>query len=91
MVSRPARVQPETPVEPTKIKVMVVGDTNVGKTAFCKVASGGDYPVDSKPTVGSNYFMRIMKASGGIIQFNIFDMSGDPTYIEVRNEFYKES
>ena len=70
---------------------MVVGDCNVGKSAFCKVAAGLDYPFDIKPTVGSDYFMRTVKNANGYFQFNLFDMSGDPTYVEVRNEFYKEA
>ena len=35
--------------------------------------------------------MRNMKTGSGYFQFNLFDMSGDPNYLEVRNEFYKES
>ena len=27
----------------------------------------------------------------GIFQFNLWDLSGDPVYAEVRNEFFKES
>ena len=70
---------------------MVVGDCNVGKTAFCKVAASQDFPSDAKSTIGSDYFMRTTKNANGVFQFNLFDMSGDPTYVEVRNEFYKES
>ena len=70
---------------------MVVGDCNVGKTAFCKVAASQDFPADAKSTIGSDYFMRTTKNANGVFQFNLFDMSGDPTYVEVRNEFYKES
>ena len=36
MVSRPARVTPVPIPEPTKIKVCLVGDCEVGKTQFCK-------------------------------------------------------
>ena len=57
---------PEMPVEPTKLKVMIVGECNVGKTAFCRVAAGLDYPADAKPTVGSDYFMRTSKNISGL-------------------------
>ena len=91
MVSRPNRVQPEAPEEFTKIKVMLVGDCLTGKTAFCKAAAGDEFPVDSKPTVGSDFYMRKMKTMSGQFQFSLWDMSGDSTFLEVRNEFYKES
>ncbi len=35
--------------------------------------------------------MRNMQTADGLFQFNIWDLSGEPVYSEVRNEFYKES
>ena len=35
--------------------------------------------------------MKNFKAMEGLYQFNLWDLSGDPVYAEVRNEFYKES
>lgn len=35
--------------------------------------------------------MRNLETTGGIYQFNLWDLSGDPAYTEVRNEFFKES
>lgn len=35
--------------------------------------------------------MKQIKLPKGQYQFNVWDLSGGPDYIEVRNEFYKES
>ena len=90
MVSRPAKVTPSIPPEPTKIKVCLVGDCEVGKTAFCK-GFMDDFPTQYEPTVGSDYFMKTQKIGKVNYQFNVFDLSGHINYVEVRNEFFKEA
>ena len=47
--------------------------------------------MDYEPTIGSDFFMKNMAFGDGLFQFNVWDLSGNQTYIEVRNEFYKES
>ena len=74
-----------------KLKICVLGDCQVGKTAFAKVFSEQEYPEDYEATVGSDFFVRNMQTADGQFQFNLWDLSGDPVYHEVRNEFFKES
>ncbi len=90
MVSRPGRITPAVPQEPTKIKVCLVGDNEVGKTQFCK-GFKDEFSTVYEPTIGSDFYMKNIKLSKGMYQFNVWDLSGDQNYIEVRNEFYKES
>ena len=91
MLSRPARVNPVIPKEPTKVKLVVVGEPNTGKTAFCKVSAGDEFPSDHDSTVGSDYYMRSGKFAEGVFRFDLYDLSGDQVYLDVRNEFYKEA
>jgi len=44
MVTRPARVNPLPPPEVKKLKICVLGDPCVGKTAFSKVFAEQAYP-----------------------------------------------
>ena len=44
-----------------------------------------------EPTVGSDYYMKQTKVGKQNYQFNVWDLSGDQKFVEVRNEFYKES
>lgn len=39
MVTRPAKVNPLPPAEVKKVKIVLVGDSCSGKTAFAKVAA----------------------------------------------------
>ena len=90
MVSRPGKPTPQIPPEPTKIKLCLVGDTEVGKTAFCK-GFEEEFPTSYEPTIGSDYYMKKLKIAKGNYQFAVWDLSGQQNYVEVRNEFYKES
>lgn len=91
MVSRPARVTPVPPPEVKKIKVCLLGDPMVGKSAFAKVFAQEEFPENYAATVGSDFFMRNMEVGSANFQFNLWDLSGDPAFTEVRNEFFKES
>ena len=90
MVTRPAKVTPVLPPEATKIKLCLVGDSQVGKTQFCK-GFQDNFSATYEPTIGSDYYMKNVKLGKNSYQFNVWDLSGDVNYIEVRNEFYKES
>ena len=91
MVTRPPREKPQAPPEIKKIKVCLLGDSTVGKTAFAKVFAEEEYPDRYEGTVGSDFFMRNLTTIDGNFQFNLWDLSGEPAYNEVRNEFFKES
>ena len=50
-----------------------------------------EFPDRYEATVGSDFFIKNMTTMNGLFQFNLWDLSGDPVYAEVRNEFFKES
>jgi len=64
MVSRPGKIAPVLPPEPTKVKVCLVGDVQVGKTAFCR-GFKDEFPTDYETTVGSDYYMKQIKLPKG--------------------------
>eukprot|EP00998_Keelungia_sp_KM082_P008885 NODE_5064_length_728_cov_65.297837_g5041_i0.p1 GENE.NODE_5064_length_728_cov_65.297837_g5041_i0~~NODE_5064_length_728_cov_65.297837_g5041_i0.p1 ORF type:complete len:199 (-),score=40.70 NODE_5064_length_728_cov_65.297837_g5041_i0:29-625(-) len=76
----------------TRCKVAVLGDQNVGKTGIVKHFCAG---VKNEPTLGIEYYSRTLQigtASGGEkeVFLTVWDMSGDPQFFDVRNEFYKD-
>mmetsp|Transcript_24914 Transcript_24914/g.24383 ORF Transcript_24914/g.24383 Transcript_24914/m.24383 type:complete len:102 (+) Transcript_24914:136-441(+) len=45
-----------------------------------------------KSTIGSDFYSKTIKCgSKGMVQFSLWDLSGDQIFVEVRNEFYKDS
>ena len=92
MVERPnPKIIPQAPQEPLKLKIIVVGEQGVGKSCFRKQFAKSEYNASEATTIGSDFYSKTLKVSKGTVQFNLWDVSGDPVYIDVRNEFYKES
>ena len=59
MVERPnSKIVPEPVPESLKLKVVVVGDQNVGKTSLLKRYANNDYSADEERTIGSDFFTK---------------------------------
>lgn len=93
MVERPAgKIMPDPVPEPLKLKVVVVGDQSVGKTSLLKRFAQGKFDPEEEKTIGSDFYTRQYRVTPkGLVQITLWDLSGDPSYVDVRNEFYKDS
>ena len=93
MVERPnLKIVPEPVPESFKLKVVVVGDQGIGKSCLLKRYAQNTFSVDEEKTVGSDFYSKQFRSTvKGLVTVTCWDLSGDPTYIDVRNEFYKDS
>ncbi|XP_052812662.1 dnaJ homolog subfamily C member 27-like isoform X2 [Mya arenaria] len=68
-----------------------IGNAGVGKTClikhFCESKFSGGY----QPTVGVDYGFKIQNVKGYELRVHLWDLSGSPEYIDVRNELYGQS
>lgn len=77
-----------------KMKIMIIGDCGVGKTALLnKYNNPSTKIVDSalKPTIGIDYISKRCDVENVPSYIHFWDLSGDELYVEVRNEFYGEA
>ena len=89
MLKRPDKITPPPPDKYEKFKVCIIGSQGVGKTALLNRLADNTFSEKYEPTVGSDF--KIFKSKGvKNVQLNFWDLSGDPSYVEVRNEFYKD-
>ncbi|XP_052236808.1 dnaJ homolog subfamily C member 27-like isoform X1 [Dreissena polymorpha] len=75
----------------TWIKIVGIGNAGVGKTClikhFCESKFSGGY----QPTVGVDYGFKIQNVKGCELRVHLWDLSGSPEYIDVRNELYGQT
>ena len=84
-------VRPAPKKEPKKLKIVVVGESKAGKTAICKRLTQNYAPANHEPTVGSDFFQTSLKAGSDTVLVSMWDLGGAENFLEVRNEFYRES
>jgi DnaJ family protein C protein 27 len=73
-----------------RIKVLVAGDTAVGKSALIKRQTEGKFVARYISTIGVDYGVLPAEVKGKHVRCNFFDLSGESGYAEVRSEFYKD-
>ena len=70
------------------VKVVVLGDPQVGKTALVDRFSTGSFANDYKLTLGVNITIRRITIGDTEIAFQIHDIAGHAFFSEVRPNFY---
>ena len=62
------------------LKIVVIGDTNVGKTCLLQTYSTNKFPFDYVPTVFDN-FSRLQTVDGEQVTMSIWDTAGQEEYV----------
>jgi small GTP-binding protein len=70
------------------IKIMLIGDNNVGKTTFLNNFMGIK-DTDIQPTKGLDYHDKFLESKDGIVKLRIWDASGTFTYDTVFDRYIK--
>lgn len=75
-----------------KIKIVSLGESRVGKSCLIKrFCEGNRFVTQYIPTIGIDYGARQFNVDNTNFYAHFWDMSGDDSYIEVRNEFYGDT
>ena len=74
-----------------KIKIISVGNSEVGKSCIIKRYCEKRFVPKYLQTIGIDYGVTKVNLRDREIKVNIFDMSGHIVFHEVRNEFYKDT
>ena len=69
-------------------KVIVVGDSGVGKTNILTRFAKNDFISNSPSTIGVEFFTKICEINGYHIKFNIWDTAGQEKYKSITRTFY---
>jgi small GTP-binding protein len=72
-------------------KVVIVGDTGVGKTTLLHQYLNKRFKSDAETTIGSNFFVKYVKLPNAknLITLQVWDLAGQEHFKWVRAAFYK--
>lgn len=77
-------------VEFIPVKILVVGDSNCGKSALCNYFINDQKLSDENPTIGVDSFMKRLLVRGKHIRLSLWDTSGHTNFADVRHDLYKD-
>ena len=81
-------VSPEAK-EDFKLKIVVVGDSGVGKTNLIRRFIQDDFQSNSKATVGVEFFSKSFKMNDNVFKIEIWDTAGQERYKSITAAYYK--
>jgi small GTP-binding protein len=64
----------------TDIKMVMVGNTNVGKTSIVSSAIFGTFSAESAPTLGASYSTKTLTVDSTTVRLQIWDTAGQEKY-----------
>lgn len=74
-----------------RLKIVSVGDEQVGKSCLIKRYCENKFAVKYIPTIGVDYGVKPTKVKDRDVRVNFFDLSGADVFSEIRNEFFKDA
>ena len=74
-----------------KFKIILIGDTGVGKTKIIKQYITKEFSDNSKPSVGVDFYKKTFKINEDFIKVKIWDTAGQERYKFITNAYIKGS
>ena len=69
------------PIFDYQFRVILIGDSTVGKSSLLKYFTEGTFAEVSDPTVGVDFFARLVKVNDATIKLQLWDTAGQVTDI----------
>jgi Ras-related protein Rab-5C len=66
--------------EAEELKLVVVGNSTVGKTCMAKVVTSGEFPEEAIATLGASYVSKLVTVDGCDVRLQIWDTAGQERY-----------
>ncbi|CAA7401535.1 unnamed protein product [Spirodela intermedia] len=70
-------------------KAVLVGDAAVGKSNLLWRIAGGEFRLDSKPTIGVEFAYRDVKVGGSLVKAQLWDTAGQERFRAITSSYYR--
>ena len=74
-----------------KLKLIILGDSGVGKTNIMYRYVKDTFSANSKATVGVEFFVKTFRVNNDIVKLEIWDTAGQERYKSITSAYYKGS
>lgn len=72
-----------------QFKVLLLGDSGVGKTSLMNRFTDGKFSTETKSTIGVEYSKKTVNVEGSLIQASIWDTAGQERFRAMAKTYYK--
>jgi len=72
-------------------KVIIIGDSGVGKSCFLYNFTEGGFKEDHTVTIGVEYTTKIIHLREGVVKLQIWDTAGQETFRAITRSFYRNA
>ena len=74
-----------------KLKLIILGDSGVGKTNIIQRYISDTFNTETRATVGVEFFVKNYRVNNDIIKLEIWDTAGQERYKSITSAYYKGS
>ena len=82
-------VVPPTPEYDNLFKIVVIGDTGVGKSSLLNRFCDDSYCQNHIPTIGIDFKIRTVQLRGKIVKLTLWDTAGQERFKSITSSFYR--
>jgi len=73
------------------VKIVLLGESTVGKTSIINVVHGGEYIPDQPTTIGACFYIKKMKVNNVNMKLHIWDTAGQERFRSLAPMYYRDS
>jgi small GTP-binding protein len=73
------------------LKIVLIGDSGVGKTCFCHRYIHGQIPNNEASTIGASFFKKTETIENNDININVWDTAGQERYLAICPMYFREA